>query len=113
MNANKKITIFTAIIAIIFFLLTGLVCGLKCHYNEFPFYDFLLTIFGGVFASMLVVMVCEIHKYLLNKKQTEDELFSHMTIAYANAMVMKNAMNEVLNNPTKTVVETSLVQSRE
>lgn len=113
MGVSKKTIIFTAVFAAIFLLLTGLICGLKCCYGEFAFYDFLITILGGIFASTLVVMACEIQKYLLTKKQIEDELYYHMTIAYANAMVMKNTMDDVINNPNKPVVENSLIQCRD
>lgn len=113
MSINKKTIIFSALSALIFLLLTGIICGIKCYYDQYPFYDFMLTIFGGIFASMLVVFMCEIQKYLLNKKQTEDELFYHMTIAYSNAMVMKNIMEDVINHPEKRVVENSLNQCRE
>ena len=113
MKVSKNTIILTTIVASIFLLLTGLICGLKCCYNEFPFYDFLLTIFGGVFASTLVVLACEIQKYLMNKKRTEDELYYHMTIAYSNVIVMKNIMDETVNNPCKPVVKNSLIQCRD
>lgn len=112
MSISKQTIIFTAIFASAFLLLTGLICGLKYCYGKFEFYDFLITIFGGIFASTLVVMVCEIQKYSLIKKKVEDELYNHMTIAYANAMVMKNIVGEVINNPNKPVVENSLIQCR-
>lgn len=38
---------------------------------------FLLTVFGGAFASMLVVFLYEVRKYLSIKSNTEQYLFYH------------------------------------
>ncbi len=35
---------------------------------------FLLAVFGGAFASMLVVLICEISKYIQNRESAETYL---------------------------------------
>lgn len=113
MSVNKRTIIFTAIFVSIFALSTALICLLECFYGEYPFYDFLLTILGGCFASMIVVMACEIQKYSLNKCQIESYMFNNMTIAYSKILIMKNSMDEVINHPEKPVLKNSLTQCRE
>lgn len=78
MSTNLKIIKFTAIVSGISFLAT-FVIRLNISYGCFDIKwlsnEFLLTIFGGVFASTLVVLICEIHKYLLNKTQAENVMY--------------------------------------
>ena len=37
--------------------------------------NFLLTVVGGSFASMLVVLICEVQKYIYTKNQNEQSMF--------------------------------------
>lgn len=50
---------------------------------------FLLAVFGGAFASMLVVMICEISKYFENRESTETFLFSHLYYLYGQLRVIQ------------------------
>lgn len=50
---------------------------------------FLLAVFGGTFASMLVVLICEIAKYIQNRESTETFLFSHLYFLYGQLYVIK------------------------
>ena len=49
---------------------------------------FLLAVFGGAFASMLVVMICEISKYFQNRENAETYLFSHLYYLYGQLQVI-------------------------
>ena len=49
---------------------------------------FLFAVFGGAFASMLVVMICEISKYYENRESTETFLYSHLYYLYGQLQVM-------------------------
>lgn len=51
--------------------------------------NFLVTLFGGVFASMLVVVLCEIQKYLSAKTNTEHYLFYQSVYLYQALVQMK------------------------
>lgn len=51
--------------------------------------DFLLAIFGGAFASMLVVLICEISKYIENRENTESYIFSHLYYLYGQLQVIR------------------------
>lgn len=50
---------------------------------------FLLAVFGGTFASMLVVLICEISKYFQNRESTETYLFSHLYYLYGQLQIIK------------------------
>ena len=49
---------------------------------------FLVAVFGGAFASMLVVLICEISKYYENRESTETFLYSHLYYLYGQLQVM-------------------------
>ena len=49
---------------------------------------FLIAVFGGTFASMLVVLFCEISKYLQNKSDAETFIFSHLYYLYGQLQVI-------------------------
>lgn len=65
--------------------------------------NFALTVCGGAFASMLVVLVCEIQKYFCVKRQTEDDLFRHMGLLWSYAAAMKKNINFCLSNPEQRI----------
>ena len=78
METSVKIIKFTTVMSGIFMILTYGV-SLNVAYLWFDIEwlsnNFLLTIFGGIFASMLVVLICEVHKYLLLKREAENQIF--------------------------------------
>lgn len=78
MSSNIKVIRFTTIMSAIFAALTYFI-SLNISYEWFDIAwlsnSFLLTIFGGAFASMLVVLICEIQKYLLLKREAENQIF--------------------------------------
>lgn len=52
---------------------------------------FLLTAFGGIFASFFVVLLCEMQKYRSNKRNTEDFLYQQG--AYLFQLLYQNQLN--------------------
>lgn len=74
---------------------------------------FLLTVFGGAFASMLVVLICEISKYYENRERTETFFYSHLFYLYGqlqvllknieflvehNDIIQKDALTQLIHN---------------
>ena len=55
--------------------------------------NFLLAVFGGAFASMLVVLICEISKYFQNRESAETYLFSHLYYLYGQLQVISKNIN--------------------
>jgi len=78
MKTNLKVIKFTTILSLILFIITFLIC-LNISFEWFDIKwmsnNFLLVVFSGAFASMLVVLVCEVQKYFINKHDTEDKMF--------------------------------------
>lgn len=71
MNTSIKVIKFTTIISIITVIITlGISLNIKYLWFEIKYipYDFLMAIFSGIFGSTVVVLICEIQKYLLAKK---------------------------------------------
>ena len=60
--------------------------------------NFLITLFGGVFASMLVVVLCEVQKYLSVKTNTEEYLFYQSVYLYQALMQMRINIEDYLKH---------------
>lgn len=78
MGASLKVMKYTFIISSCFLVVT-FVTFLNSQYQWIKsewLSNFLSAIFSGVFASTLVVFICEIQKYSLSKKQAEDGLYN-------------------------------------
>lgn len=58
---------------------------------------------GGAFASMLVVLIGEVQKYFLNKKDAENFLFSHVGYIYGQLRIIKTHIQMRLDNPNEIV----------
>ena len=79
-----------------------------CECKLFPD-TFLLTIFGGAFASMLVVLICEISKYIQNRESTESYLFSHLYYLYGQLQVMRKNISFLIDH-TDQIYKNALSQ---
>jgi len=81
MRESIKVIKWCGCISLLFLILTLLVSvNIEGNFIKFNTVwmsnnHFLLTLFGGVFASMLVVVLCEIQKYLSAKANTEQFVF--------------------------------------
>lgn len=83
----KLTTWLSVLLAVITYIITikGN-CGV-CESKWFPD-SFLLAVFGGAFASMLVVLICEISKYFQNRENAETYLVSHLYYLYGHLHIM-------------------------
>lgn len=108
MSTNLKVIKYTAIVSVVFLIATFFVC-LNISYQWFDIKwmpnEFLLTISGGIFSSTMVVLLCEIQKYLINKRNSENALFDCCTrmLAYfisAKSMLTRLQENKDENIPT-------------
>lgn len=106
MNTSIKVIKFTTIISIITVIITlGISLNIKYLWFEIKYIpnDFLMAIFSGIFGSTLVVLICEIQKYLLAKKQSEYILYSCMTEVLARFMTMRTSLRLLIENPQDLV----------
>ena len=70
--------------------------------------NFLLTVVGGSFASMLVVLICEVQKYMYAKNQNEQSMFYLMCLLYAQLQIVNDLLGKYLENPNKKLIEKML-----
>lgn len=87
MRNSIRTILFTCILSIVFLIITYLISVNKeIHFIQIESawlsHDFLLTVFGGLFASTLVVLLCEIHRYCVLKENTEKYLFAQGVYLY-------------------------------
>lgn len=73
--------------------------------------NLLFTIFSGAFASGLVVVLSEIRQYLINKKHTQDILFSQFATLYGQLLIMQNNMKRSLEQRDEIITNSLLEQS--
>lgn len=60
--------------------------------------DFLFAIAGGAFASLVVVLICEVIKYRQLKIATEGALFSYMGNLYGQILIIRGNCKRTLNS---------------
>lgn len=108
MSNKKGNIIFTGIISIILLVTTYMFCLAKA-YEWFDIKvlsnDFLIAVFGGAFASSLVVFLNEIFSFHQYKRNMEDHLYSNALFIFVNAIVARNTLNNLLEEPHKPVIE--------
>lgn len=65
--------------------------------------SFAFAIAGGSFASMLVVLACELQKYQSIKRQTEDYIFGQLFSLYAQVTIIHYNTKRQLNDKVSPV----------
>lgn len=122
MRGNVKVIKFTAFVSILFLALTYFTTvNMETHMlglNTIWFSNnFVLTIFGGAFASMLVVLICEVQKYITAKTSVEEYIFYQALYLYQALFLMKQNICDYQRNteagvPDNLLDETSrMIQS--
>ena len=71
--------------------------------------DFLFAIAGGAFASLAIVLVCEVIKYRQLKFATEGALFSYLGNLYGQFLIIRGNCKRTLNG--HDLVPDNLIQS--
>lgn len=113
MRENITTIKFTALLSVIFAVLTYVVT----LNIEIAFFtpnlawisnNFALTVCGGIFASSLVVMLCEIQQYLSNKSSCEQYLFYQTMYLYMELFLIQKNTEEFIKAQTETVPENLL-----
>ena len=66
-------------------------------------HSFLFAIAGGAFASLLVVLACELQKYHFIKRQTENYIFAQLFSLYAQVTIIHYNTKHQLNDKTSPV----------
>lgn len=113
MRSNITTIKFTALLSAIFAVFTYVITlnmELGFFTPNWPWIsnNFALTVCGGVFASTLVVMFCEVQKYLSNKSSCEQYLFYQTVFLYSALSLTQRITKEFIETPTEAVTENLL-----
>lgn len=65
--------------------------------------SFLFSIFSGIFASFIVVLITEIKKYFVNKHLTEDSIYANCVGLYTELTAQIKALDMYLKSPTEVL----------
>ncbi len=108
MSTSIKVIKFTSILSIIFLVITYLITvNMESGFIQINTIwisnSFLLTVFGGVFASILVVLFCEINKYMINKRDTETQLFFQAMYLYQALFLMQHNILDYQSHPSAQI----------
>ena len=113
MRSSIKVILYTSLLTIVFFVLTYLVTvNMETNYISLNVSwlsnNLFLTLFGGAFASMLVVLLCEWQKYLNAKNESESVLFFQAYYLYQVIYQVYNNISDYQNNPKICLTENLL-----
>ena len=104
MRESIKIIRYTGIISAILFVLTYIV-SVNMEYSfvklNTPWIsnNFMLTVMGGVFASVHVVLLCEVRKYFFLKASVEDQIFWQGLYLYETLLQERQNICDYLGHP--------------
>lgn len=94
MRGSVKVIKFTAAMSILFLALTYFTTvNIEAHIIELNTIwlsnNLALTVFGGAFASMLVVLICEVQKYITARASMEEYIFYQAIYLYHALFLMQ------------------------
>lgn len=118
MSSSVKTIRLTILLSILFVLLTYLITvnmelGFVSINSGWISSNFFLTVFGGAFGSTVVVLICELHRYWILKKETEIKIYSTLYSILAEIIVSNNSTRTYLQNTDLPVPEKTLDANRE
>lgn len=70
--------------------------------------SFLFAVFSGVFASSVVVLICELYKYFDTKKRIENLLYMQLAFLHGQLLMIRNSTGHVLQNPNEPLTHNLL-----
>lgn len=110
MSSSVKVIRFTAPASILLFFLTYFITvNIEAHILEFNTVwlsnNFALTVLGGAFASMLVVLLCEAQKYITAEFSTQQNIFYQALYLYQALFLMQQNILDYQKNPQISVPE--------
>lgn len=108
MRTQVKVIRFAAVTSVMFavvtyFITLNMEIGFLDLHTQWLSNNFALTVCGGVFVSMLVMLICEIQKYLLDKKNAEDFLYFHTAYVFGQLHIIKTHLLTCLEDSTRPV----------
>ena len=109
-----KLTILLSFLfaAITYFVTVNMELGIVRLNSGWISNNFLLAIFGGAFGSTIVVLICELHRYWLLKKEIELKIYNLLYSILAELVVSNNTIRTYLNDTKLTVPNEALDSNR-
>ena len=111
MSSSKHAIIGTAITSVLTLLLTYFASvNFFCGDFNMPWLsnDLLMAVFGGVFASAFVVMLCEIQKYRMSNSLAIHTLYCNAFVLFLQAVIMQNTLDQYIKHPDEIVAKDAL-----
>lgn len=113
MSTSIKVIKFTTVLSACSLLLTYIISlNMELHFIKLnsPLIsnNFCFTVAGGFFASMLIVQICELQKYLIIKKETENFLFGSYGMLYGELLTIRWSL-QVVNQDHSQIVPDKLL----
>lgn len=98
-----------------FFSLTSIIAFIACYITSLVTFEepwlnsnFLFSVFSGVFASFIVVLITEIKKYFDNKSMAENCIYGNCVGLYTELTVQIKQLNMYLENKEEILPKTIL-----
>lgn len=109
MSTCKKTIRFTAFASIVLLILTYFVTvniesGFLSVDSVWLSNSFFLTFFGGAFASMVVVLLCEVQRFNTQKRATENYMFYHASMLYQFLFQLQQNIKDYQTHTNEEIV---------
>lgn len=110
MSSSKKTILFASVASIILLIITYLITvnietGAISVDSPWISNNFFFAFFGGAFASMCVVLICEVQKFCSAKTSTEKYLFFQASFLYMQLYKMQQNIIDMENHPGEEIVK--------
>ena len=108
MSSSKKTILFTACASVVLLVLTYLItvnteAGFITINSIWLSNTFFLAFFGGMFASMVVVLLCEIQRFCALKRSMENYMFLHARNLYRFLFQLQQNINDFQTHPNQEI----------
>lgn len=108
MNESVRVIRWLVSLSIFSLILTYVVSvnselGLLCLNSPYISNNFVFSIFGGVFASIVVMLACEIRKYIDLKINIRNMIYSQFAFMYGQLRITYDNINFYLDTPSEIV----------
>lgn len=107
---SVKILVWIAVISLLLTYGISLNMEMRIIYTNFYFVSnsFLFAVFSGIFASTLVVLICELNTYYDTKKRVENSLYMQFASLYVQLLIIRNNTAKMLQNPNERLAQNLL-----
>lgn len=100
----KLIIVLCALFAVLtYFITLNMEIGFINLHTPWLSNNFALTVCGGAFSGVLVMLVCEIQKYLLMKADAENLIYTHTAYIFVQLHIIQSSIQSCVSNPNQNI----------